>query len=173
MARSTSNGYNYRNKGKPEEIDQSDQSVNNKSSRRKQSRVKPKSSNVATSRRPHPGTWPAGPSESNNRVLRRGTVNPNVPFPTEQDLALRRSSRSIRGFKRRCPGEPSDNRRGLGIYIYISSLAVNTIRSRAGDIGSDRNGGHVTTAAEDSLSSAGPSRTTSNRVRPGWNVRLH
>jgi len=59
-------------------------------------------------------------------------------------------------------------------YAYSTRIlhAASTISSIEEDIGSDITGSHVTIAAENSIRSAGTSRTTSNRVRPGWNIRL-
>jgi len=70
------------------------------------------------------------------------------------------SSRPVEAFKRRCPGEAQRFTKFRNGDLLpqepeiTSSLAASTIRSRAGDIGSD-------------ISGHGTSRTTSNEVRPG------
>jgi len=150
-----------------------------------------------------------------------------VPCPTEQDLARGMSNRSICGFKRRCPGKPSDSgkvpehqptktpsaREPHYQKERASSRPVEAFkrrcpgeaqrfsRSRNGDrprpqgaettihrapqhvrygaeqrtsaaSSVDITASHVTIAAENSLRSAGTPRTSSNRVRLEWNVRL-
>jgi len=90
------------------------------------------------------------------------------------------SSRPVEAFKRRRPGEAqrfSKSRNGYrprpqGAETTIHRARYGAEQGTSAVTSVDINNSHVTIAAENSLRSAGSSRTSSNRVRLGWNVRL-
>jgi len=59
---------------------------------------------------------------------------PSVPCPTEQDLARMTNGRPIGGFKKRCPGEPSDYRKSPGTATYQNpDCQKTTLPARKGE----------------------------------------